>query len=107
MEDPKPISALVLKEAENSLQLAAMSARHAIKAAERVTHVIEVTKLESSSSLRSSAMRLRIIASEFMEAASAISAEAGRIDLMATLQVALAEPKPRPPGSPAARRNLR
>jgi hypothetical protein len=97
MTDSKKLEALLARETENALGLATLGAHNASKTAERVVHVVGVTDMSSVSSLRSSAMRLRIMASECLEIALTIGAEAARLELMATLRSGLAnEQQPSP-----------
>ena len=89
MSDSKQFEMLVSREIQNALGLAAMGGRNASKVAERVAHVVDITESESAAGLRSSAMRLRIMASECLEAAMTIGAEAARLELSATLRVGI------------------
>jgi hypothetical protein len=99
MSDSKKLETLLARETANALGLAAMGARNASKTAERVVHVVNVTESSSTISLRSSAMRLRIMASECLEAALMIGAEAARLELMATLRTGLANEQQPSPGA--------
>jgi hypothetical protein len=94
MSDSTKLNMLVSREIQNALGLAAMGGRNASKAAERVAHVVEITEADTAAGLRSSAMRLRITASDCLEAAMTIGAEAARLELIATLRVGLTSDAP-------------
>ena len=91
MSDVRKLEMLLGRESRNALDLAAMAARTAARAAERIGHVVDITDPAVATALRSAAIRLRMTASECLETGLVIAAEAARLELIATFQVGIGE----------------